>query len=91
MSFENRNREADLDILADEFCENLTRGDCEYGGWGHDDKRPYGNSQVAYDIIDIIGIKCDDVSDELKEYANDLYSDLGSHIARRWIERKPKS
>jgi hypothetical protein len=83
----NRNREEDLLKLADEFINNLERGDCEYGGWGLDDKRPFGNSSVAYDIAEIIGISGDEeLTDEEQEYCHSLYDGLGNFLRKKWNE-----
>lgn len=93
-----RDREADLDKLADAFFENLEREDrCEYGGWGLDDKRPFGNSYVAGDILELIGWEPEgewpdsgrtDYSRAQQDYAHGLYDDLGDHLRRRWSEKR---
>jgi hypothetical protein len=92
-----RDRIADLDKLSEAFFENLERESrCEYGGWGLDDKRPFGNSSVAEDILEIIGWEPEGedpydgrttYSYAQKEYAHALYDDLGDHLRRRWKER----
>jgi hypothetical protein len=52
----DRNLEADCHELADAFFENLQfDGSCEYGSIGTDCKRPFGNSFVEGDILEIIG------------------------------------
>lgn len=47
-------RKEDMEKLEREFFVNLQRGNCEYGGIGLDDKRPFGNSDVEGDILEII-------------------------------------
>ncbi|MCU1325011.1 MAG: hypothetical protein JWN34_381, partial [Bryobacterales bacterium] len=37
--------------------------DCEYGAPEIDPKRPYGNSSVEYDILEILGVKPDSEDD----------------------------
>jgi len=94
MSFNinERDRDADLLLLADAFYENLERNEhCEFGGWGLDDKRPFGNSSVEYDILEIIGIddldqmyEDDDPRELAEEYARELYADLGDFLRDQW-------
>lgn len=82
-----KERKEHMFLLASEFFENLERGDCEYGGWGQDDKRPFGNSNVTGDIAKIVGIELDSDSPEYEEkckYLNDLYSDLGDYLRHMW-------
>jgi hypothetical protein len=92
-----RNFNKDLSKLADAYFKHLQIGDCEYGGWGLDDKRPFGNSFVEGDILEIIGAKLegDDEygkcwSSEQIEYANDLYSKLGNFLTKEWKRLKNK-
>ena len=47
----------DMLKLEKAFFQNLTRIECEYGGIGIDCKRPFGNSDVESDILEIIGAK----------------------------------
>lgn len=88
-----RDTNADLEKLADAFFDNLERETrCEYGGWGLDDKRPFGNSDVNNDIFEIIGMKptADDYfSKEQEDYATDLYDKLGEYLREQWERRKP--
>lgn len=98
MSENQRDRVADLDKLATAFIENLQRGDCEYGGWGQDDKRPFGNSgnySIAADILEIIGWEPATEDPDWggpaytraqQDYAHALYDDLGDHLRKRWQE-----
>lgn len=100
MDLNKRNRNEDLEALADEFFNELRReGYCEYGGWGLDDKRPFGNSgpsAIARDILEIIGIGEEDYTDpdtwikeDYEEYAHGLYNDLGDYIKKAWLKIKP--
>lgn len=93
---EGRNLDVDLEALADAFFQNLYREQhTEYGGWGLDDKRPFGNSSVELDILEIIGMSPDDFADaehsilpEYRTYANNLYEELGPYLTAKWFERK---
>lgn len=88
-----RNKQEDLLKLADAFFLNLRFDPSfEYGSLGTDCKRPFGNSDVEGDILDIIGAKPegDDGEEECwsraqREYAAELYQEeLGPFIAREW-------
>src|SRR5688572_21019229 len=81
----NRNRTEDMFKLADAFYQNLEL-DNSYspGAWGLNIKRPFGNSSILLDVLQIIGIDYESYdrlseSDKEKadEYANDLYLELG--------------
>lgn len=81
-----RNKEKDMRILAGMFFNNLQRDDIEYGGWGIDGKRPFGNSDVEGDILEELSIEpeIDGYSEEQREYASELYGDLGDWLTARW-------
>ncbi len=88
----DRNRDHDMRELADAFYDNLVRETrCEYGGWGLDDKRPFGNSTVWIDIAEIIGLPVpeDDEaeSEAIEFYCNQLYDDLGEYLKMKWKTR----
>lgn len=71
-----RDTKADLKILADAFFKELIFDDgCEYGSPGLDPKRPFGNSFVEGDILDLLEIEPDgeDWTQEQLDYAADLY------------------
>ncbi len=96
--YKDRNRDHDMRELADAFYDNLEREQhCEYGGWGLDDKRPFGNSWVVGDIAEIIGLKLmPDMEDEDEEreayakaedYCHGLYDDLGAYLKMKWKTR----
>ena len=80
----------DIYHLAAAFYKHLRREThCEYGGWGLDDKRPFGSSFVNIDILDIIGAMPEDNgswSDEQKIYADALYNCLGDFLQKSWKE-----
>lgn len=81
----DRDLRADFTRLADAFFQNLEREQrCEYGGWGLDDKRPFGNSDVEGDILEILGIPGSQRSEELDEYASELYAGLGDWLCAEW-------
>ena len=77
----DRDINADLSKLADAFFDNLEIDNCEYGGIGLDSKRPFGNSSVECDMLEIIGIKAEircpncgyEYSQEQYDYVRDLY------------------
>ena len=88
----------DLNSLADAFFDNLVRDNCEYGGIGVDSKRPFGNSDVSGDILEIIGAEPqgDDgnstcFSSSQNSYADSLYDDLIEHLQKCWNEYREKS
>jgi hypothetical protein len=89
----DRNVEADCRKLADAFFKNLRFCDsCEYGCLGTDCKRPFGNSYVEGDILEIIGWEPegDDgdgacLASWQKEYANDLFQNqLIPFLQKEW-------
>ena len=49
-----RNEQQDLKILADAFFAGLTILEWEYGGIGIDPKRPFGNSDVEADMLEML-------------------------------------
>lgn len=70
-------------ILEEAFFQNLTWINFEYGGIGLDPKRPFGNSDVEQDILEIIGVKPEgkDGTDRFydvvqRDYAACLYNKL---------------
>lgn len=87
--------EEDLEELAHAFFENLEYDpSVEYGHVGLDPKRPFGNSDVEGDILEIIGEepegddghdKC--WSSDQRQYAEELYKDkLVPYLKRKWQE-----
>jgi hypothetical protein len=82
----------DQDMLALEkaFFKNLQRGTWEYGGIGVDHKRPFGNSDVEGDILELIGAEKEgDDGEEAcwssgqRKYAASLYDNL-----IEWLQEK---
>jgi hypothetical protein len=75
-----------MEILEKAFFDNLMRDNCEYGGIGLDDKRPFGNGGVSTDILEMLNIpiECphcgrgtdDGYSEEQEKYADALYDNL---------------
>ena len=49
-----RDEMRDLRMLADAFFSNLVMLDLEYGGIGLDPKRPFGNSDVEHDMLELL-------------------------------------
>lgn len=75
-----RDKREDLKKLAKVFLSNLEINDCEYGGIGVDSKRPFGNSDVDSDILEIIGWEMEGndgndscYSSKQREYSWNLY------------------
>lgn len=86
-------QDEDLAKLADAFFEYLSyEPGCEYGSVGLNCKRPFGNSDVEGDILEIIGAKPqgDDGEEECwashqREYAASLYKEhLVPYLRKRW-------
>ena len=82
-----RSYDDDMMILARAFVKNLQRDNCEYGGWGIDSKRPFGNSYVEGDILRLLGIAAgeDGYTAEQRDYAASLYDDLGDFMRTRVV------
>jgi hypothetical protein len=91
-----RNKGADVHILAAAFFDGLHIDDCEYGGIGLDPKRPFGNSDVDGDILEMIGAEPegDDGdsqcwSSDQRDYARSLYhEELIPYLREIWAEFK---
>jgi hypothetical protein len=85
---QDRNREADLDVLAGKFYEYL---DYDRGSaLGLDSKRPFGwSGPVSDDVLVFLGFtsEYEGFPREQTEYAESLWSDLRDHLRRRWRER----
>ena len=81
-------RQVHMRLLADAFFENLQRDDVEFGGWGVDSKRPFGNSYVEGDLAEIVGVELPEYKTEDYEdmcvYLRSLYADLGTYLKYRW-------
>jgi hypothetical protein len=80
----------DMLKLEKAFFQNLQRDNCEYGGIGIDCKRPFGNSDVEGDILELIGATPagDDGYSECwsraqHEYAAAMYDGL-----IKWLQEK---
>jgi hypothetical protein len=83
----------DLKKLAGAFFQNLAYDpSCEYGSVGVDCKRPFGNSDVEGDVLEIIGAteEGDDGHDKCwsrnqREYASALYQEhLVPYLREQW-------
>jgi hypothetical protein len=85
-------RQIHLEKLAQAFFDNLQIDNCEYGGIGLDSKRPFGNSDVEADILELLDQTPDGDdghekcwSSEQRAYASTLYhDDLIPFLQRRW-------
>jgi len=92
----SRNVEKDLEKLSQAFFGALERKyDGEYGAIGTDCKRPFGNSDVDGDILEIIGafMEGDDGDSECwssgqRAYAADLYNSLPSYLRKKYLTDK---
>ena len=51
----DRNEQQDLKVLADAFFDQLDWLPWEYGAPGLDPKRPFGNSDVEGDVLELLG------------------------------------
>ncbi len=82
-----RSYDDDMMVLARAFAQNLQRDNFEYGGWGVDCKRPFGNSFVEGDILRLLGIAAseDGYTAEQRAYAASLYDDLGEFMRTRVV------
>lgn len=81
----------DMAKLATAFFDNLQKDDCEYGAIGVDCKRPFGNSDVEGDILELLGAKPegDDGDAECwsraqREYAAGLYDNLIPYLQGKY-------
>lgn len=68
-------------IVTDEHIKLLRNAyvrwdDCEYGAPAIDPKRPYGNSSVEEDIINLLGWEKGDRCPHCNEYLEDISDDL---------------
>lgn len=77
---DNRDEQKDLAILERAFFDELLITQCEFGGIGLDCKRPFGNSSVESDMLELIGweMEGDDgdgscYSSKQNEYVYNLY------------------
>ncbi len=91
----NKQVTKDLNALEQAFWENVERqDDCEYGSIGLDCKRPFGNSYVQGDILEIIGSKPknedEGFTDEDIQYADYLYTNLADHMRAKYLKKKRK-
>ena len=92
----NRDKEKDVERLANAFYENLTVFNCEFGGIGLNPKRPFGNGCVEADILEIIGWEPEGRNEDedegcytfkQKEYARSLYfDDLIPYLKSKWFD-----
>mgnify|MGYP001577337157 CR=1 FL=1 len=91
-------KKEDLEKLAIDVLAHLQRNhDCEYGSIGTDCKRPFGNSDVEGDILEIIGQEPsgDDGegpcwSSSQREYAAALYDAVPKFIYERYVRSYPR-
>jgi hypothetical protein len=81
----------DMQKLARAFFDNLQRDNCEYGGIGVDSKRPFGNSDVEGDILELLGAEPegDDGHDKVwssdqRKYAASCYSHLIEYLQSKY-------
>ncbi len=91
----DKERQTHMELLADAFFEEIQFDDCEFGGWGLDCKRPFGNSTVEPDLAEIIGWtresiydENDDHDEEKCSYLRELYYDLGPYLKWKWSEMR---
>ena len=92
-----RNEERDLKVLADAFFAGLTMLAWEYGGIGLDPKRPFGNSDVEGDMLELLdwepegddgGGPC--YSSKQRDYVATLYREkLIPYMRAQWAKLTP--
>jgi hypothetical protein len=85
-----RSRQADLSKLADAYIDAMYWDTDSYPVWAVDGKRPFGNSAVEYDILsDILEIEFgeDGYDAEQKDYAAELWREVGEYIQAEWAKR----
>jgi hypothetical protein len=82
---------AHMEILEKAFFDNLQRDNCEYGAIGVDCKRPFGNSDVEADILEMLKFPFEGDDGDSKcwsrgqrEYAAALYSHLPTWLRRKY-------
>ena len=72
-------------LLEKAFFANLSRlYDGEGMGIGLDSKRPFGNSRVDCDILEIIHVPRNEWNDEWFEYAMELYDELPQYLKDKY-------
>jgi hypothetical protein len=89
-----RDEQKDLKRLADAFFAELCMLEWEYGGIGLDPKRPFGNSDVDADMLELLDMEPegDDgdgpcFSSTQRDYVADLYREkLIPYLRKRWSE-----
>lgn len=89
-----RSKAIDTHILAKAFFAGLHIDDCEYGGIGLDPKRPFGNSDVDADILEMIGADPEGDDGEgpcwssyQRDYARSLYhEELIPYLKEIWAQ-----
>jgi hypothetical protein len=80
-------RHTDMLLLEIAFFRNLQRDSCEYGAIGVNCKRPFGNSDVEGDILEIIHAEMqgdDGWSSDQRKYAASLYDGLIDWLQKRY-------
>jgi hypothetical protein len=85
----------DLEKLATAFFDNLRLDNSEYGGIGLDPKRPFGNSNVEHDILNILEHEPEGPhgawTPGQHEYAAALYRNLIPHLQKKYGSKAKKS
>jgi len=87
-----RDEQKDLKRLADAFFDELCMLDIEYGGIGLDPKRPFGNSDVERDILELLDCEpegddgeAECYSSKQRAYAESLYREkLIPYLRNQW-------
>lgn len=89
-----RDRDADLDKLADAFYAHLDW--LADGGLGLDGKRPFcWSGPVEYDVCGFVGLGPTGVQETFGEeelaYGRELWGELPEHLSRRWAEYRGRA
>lgn len=87
-----RDKQKDLAKLADAFFDFVEYdGSCGFGSVGTDCKRPFGNSYVVENILEILGYE-KEFAEEQKEYASNLYQqELAPYLREQWRKLHAKT
>lgn len=87
---ENSKVKEHMDILLNAFYDNLEDQEGECKGIGLDGKRPFGNSDIARDVAEILDLEEFNENDELidEDYFWWLYTHLFAWIKYNYLNSK---
>ena len=82
-----------MDLLLEAFYTYIENAEDESKGIGLDGKRPFGNSFIAGDVAEIIGIEFggeDEGNEAIEEYCDWLYYHLWAYIKYNYETKRYK-